>query len=217
MNSNTSATVGSSKISARESAEQAQSEAISKLTQAAMSPDAKISLEEARKSLSQIHNRQQKLLALTQIAKVFVARGDKDSAKSLLSDVAGMQSAQPRKAMEMLQNLMLADAYSGVEPDRSFTIMESTIFEFNSVAAALNRMVDFVDFKEFADGEFNMGMIPREALQFAGTVGLRQPLFNLATADFERTAALADKFDKPELRMEAKMLIIRTLLPSEKE
>ena len=216
-NSNISGNVGNSTISARQTAEQAQSEALSKLTQAAMSPDGKISLEETRRSLNQIRSRQQKLFALTQIVKAFVAHGDKDSAKALLADVADMQSAQPRKAAEMLQNLMLADAYSGVEPDRAFTILESTILEFNSVAMALNRMIDFADIKEIANGEFNMGMIPAEATQSMGVLGLRQPLFNLANADFERSSALADKFDKAELRMEAKMLFIRTLLPPEKD
>ena len=70
---------------------------------------------------------------------------------------------------------------------------------------------------EIADGEFNMGIIPSEAFEFVGSIGLREPLLNLANADFERTAALADKFDRSELRIEAKMLIVRTLLPTEKE
>ncbi len=224
VNGNVSSNVAvrrSTAISARQTAEearsQAQSEALSKLTEAATSPDGKISLEEARKNLSLIRNRQQKLFALAQIVKAFITHGDKDSAKALLADVAEMQSAQPRKAAEMLQNLMLADAYSGIEPERAFVIMESTILEFNSVTAALNRMIDFADIKEIADGEFNMGMIPVEATESLGVLGLREPLFNLATADFERTAALADKFDRPELRMEAKMLFIRTLLPPGKD
>lgn len=60
------------------------------------------------------------------------------------------------------------------------------------------------------------------ALYFLGEFGAAQaisregelPMFiqNLAKADFNRTKGLADKFEKPEFKMTAKMLILESLL-----
>lgn len=198
-----------------------QAEALMQLMKAAASPDANLSLEDVRKNLSQIKNRSQKLLLLTQFVKSFAERGDKESAKSLLADASNLQFPQPRKAMEMLQNLMLADAQSTVDPERAFATMETLVFESNGVLAALGRIGEFVNIPEFMENnEFRMGNFSRSDIaqitSLSSQFGLQKMLFNLAKADFDRTVQLTDKFDKPEVRMEAKMLIIGLLLPPEK-
>lgn len=202
------------------SSRDAQAEALTRLMKAATTGEEKLSADEVRKTLSQIRSRPQRLMALTQIAKSFAERGDKETAKDLLKDTAEFQVAQPRKAPEMLQNLMLADALSGVDADRAFTLLEYTLFEVNGVATSFHRIGEFMDAKEIADGnEFNMSGFPREMLQVGSTggLGLQRMLFNLASADFDRTAALADKLERPELRLETRMLIVRSLLSKDME
>lgn len=198
-----------------------QQQAIAKLIETANSPNAKISADEVRQTLQPVGSRLQRLVALAQIAKAVAARGDKETARTLLADLSELQVAQPRKAADMLQNLMLADAFARVEPERAFAIIESTIYEFNTVISSFARIGDFIGAREIADnGEFNMSSLPGDFMQIAnGSAALGadvQLIFKaLAEHDFARTAALADKFDKPEIRLEARMLIARIMLPAE--
>ena len=43
--------------------------------------------------------------------------------------------------------------------------------------------------------------------------GFEKDILKLAKADFDRTAALADKFSRPEIRLMARMILINSFLP----
>jgi hypothetical protein len=185
---------------------------------AAKEPD-EVPVEEIRKKLGEIRGRNQRLLAAVQIIKTLSDKGQKDKAKLLLPEINALQVVQPRKGVEMLQNLMFADTVAGIEPERAFVALESTIYGFNEVAASIMRIGEFLDAREMTgDGEFNMAGFTKEFFRTDSSGGagdFTRMFMHLATADFDRTTALADKFDRPELRLEARMMIVRSILPPE--
>jgi hypothetical protein len=202
-----------------EADQMAQAEAMSQIMQATTTNDEKKSTDKLKQDLSKIKNRSQRMLAMSQLARVFAERGDKDAAGNLLIEVNSLQVSQPRRAIEMLQNLLVANANSQIEPERAFTALESTIYEFNGIADSLARIGEFAGIKEFMDNnEFALGGFASEFFRRGSTqeIGVQPVIVDLAKADFDRTIGLANKFERAEIRLEASMLIVRSILPQDK-
>ncbi|HMS09297.1 MAG TPA: hypothetical protein PKE66_07425, partial [Pyrinomonadaceae bacterium] len=91
-----------------------------------------------------------------------------------------------------------------------------TIYRANEVITAFVRVGEFIDVTEqmIVDGEIQVGAfgggmirgLSSELNIAEATIGL------LVNADLERTKAAADKFDRPETRVLARMLILRNIL-----
>lgn len=175
----------------------------------------KMSPEDIRKNLANIKGRNARFIAAVQIIKTLADKGQIDAAKQLLPEIAEFQVAQPRKASEMMINLFCADALAGIDSARSFVLLENTLSELNGVASTFLRLGEFLEAREIAENnEFNMSGFPREFLRGDIGLGVPQMLVKLAKADADRTFSLADKIERPELRLEAKMLILRSLISS---
>jgi hypothetical protein len=204
----------------RENEQQAQTEAMTQIMKSVDPSNEKISLDETKQALSKIKNRLQRFIAVSQIARALAERGEKEAASGLLAEINNQQIAQPRKAADMLQNLLIASANSNIDPERSFTTLETSIYELNSVIASFARVGEFIGVKEMMDdNEFSLAGFAGEMLQrgVAGQqIGAEQLIVDLAKTDFERTVGLANKFERAEIRLEARMMIARALLSDKK-
>jgi hypothetical protein len=173
--------------------------------------------EEIRETLAKSKRREEKLLVFAGIVSQLSVAGEKDLAKEVIEDSGFIQNQNAKNYMEFGTNLMLSYAYADVEPAKSFEIMESTIFQINDFMASALKILEFVDANDelFSEGEIQLGIGPAGNIVREISTSIPQAkdyIKKLAKADFERTKTLADKFQRPEARFLARMIILRSLV-----
>jgi hypothetical protein len=177
-------------------------------------------IAKARKEISKMKVREQKILALSGLAAQLYKWGDKEAASEIMVDARSLVNLQPRNYKDFLGVWMLASGYAQADPDKAFPILEDAISRLNETIGALIKIGEFIDVDEeiiegdeVQVGSFG-GELTRGVLSMAGVANIT--IRALANADFARTKALANKFDRAEVRILAKMLVIRAVL-GEKE
>ena len=111
---------------------------------------------------------------------------------------------------------MIASGYAEADPDKAFPILESAIGRGNDLIAGFVKVGEFIDVTEemISDGEaqvgaFGGGMIRGLSRELGVAEATIQTLIN---ADFAKTRALTNRFERPEVRILAKMLVLRSVL-----
>jgi hypothetical protein len=176
------------------------------LTQAAI----KGNIEESRRMLSGLKGNEERIMVLTQLA-LAVAPKDRKAALLLLEEASNMMPVRARTYRQMFARLALIRAYAMVEPDQGFNILESSVDQANELLAAVFLVGEFI-----AEGEvvrddevaiFQMGRsLDGEIGQYRVTVNA------LALADFKRMKGVADRFQRPEIRLLARLLVVQSVL-----
>ena len=210
---------GNSKNSQKSDAENAEqlAQSIQSLTSTQLPKEEREKfVAQARKAISSEPNKQAKILALTALAAQVAKLGDRELADQIMSDARGLVVSQPKNYQDFMEVLLLTSGYAQSAPDKAFPLLEDAIFRINDTIAAAVKIGEFIDASnEMIDG----GEVQIVALSNGGlgsfTNGLavaNGTIRLLAAADFEKTRALTDKFDRPEARILAKMLVLRAVL-----
>jgi hypothetical protein len=122
--------------------------------------------------------------------------------------------------MGFTQSWMLASSYSEINAEKAFPILEETVFRLNDTISAFIKVGEFIDVNGdiIEDGEVQVGTFGGEITNglLRGIGQTDSTLTNLANHDFARTKALTDKFDRTEVRILAKMLVLRAVLGNKK-
>lgn len=175
---------------------------------------------QARKIIIGIKEPTAKLFALSALAAQTV-RVDKELAVEIMDDARKSVNLQPKNYQEFMQIWLLAGGYAQVDADKSFPILEDAVFRINDTLSAFLKVAEFMDTNgeiieddEVQIGSFGGGMT-RQLLSGLGATD--KTIVSLAKADFNRTKALTNKFDRPEARILAKMLVLRGILGNKKE
>lgn len=173
-----------------------------------------------REILSKVKSREQKIMGLSLLASQVAAFGDKELANEIMTEARNLVTTSPKNYKEYLSVWMLANGYTQVDTDKAFPLLEDTIFRLNETIAAFIKVAEFIDVNAeiIEDGEIQVGSfggeLTRGLLSELGAAN--QPLLTLAKADFGRTKGLTNKFDRLEVRILAKMLIIRAVFGEKK-
>jgi hypothetical protein len=107
--------------------------------------------------------------------------------------------------------LSLLCAYAVIDPAKAFVLAERTVDRANSqisLLMLLDRVVKSGAVKKSEIILDQAGIMPLDFLVFKYGKGVAA----LARADFNRTRALADRFDRNELRLLAQLLIVNGIL-----
>ncbi len=107
--------------------------------------------------------------------------------------------------------LALVAAYALVEPAKAFGIIERTIDRANDEIAKALLLDKIAKSGAVQKGEIRLqqaGVIPIDFAVFKYGKGVAA----LANADFDRTKAAADRFERNELRLMARLLLAQALL-----
>lgn len=172
-------------------------------------------IAQARKMVAEIDDPNMRMMALSGLAAQIGKMGDIETAGEIMREAERFVSPQPKNYMEFMQSWLLASGYSEINPDKSYPILENTIFRLNDTISAFIKVGEFIDVNGdfIEDGEVQIGSFGGEM-----TNGLLRSLgqtdatlTNLAKADFARTKALTNKFDRTEVRIMAKMLVLRAI------
>jgi len=135
----------------------------------------------------------------------------KDNQKLALKFMDDARNLVSKRAMDFADfenQIKVADAYSSLDAKKSFEILDAGIAQLNELLQAATVLNGFeVDI--FKDGELSLranddlvGMLVR----FGGE------LATLAKVDFDSARGTADKFQLPEPRMNARLMIVQGIL-----
>jgi hypothetical protein len=163
-------------------------------------------VNEARLMLSHIGAGVDRTSMLTHLAAVVAGKGDKRGALELLDEARALVGNRAENYNQLQSQLTVARAFASLEPARAFEMLEAVVGRFNDLTAAAEVMNGFEQ-QYYKDGE----------LTWQSTLSsmIHQLLFELsalARTDFDRAQALADKFERLEVRVMAHLLITQGVL-----
>lgn len=169
-----------------------------------------------REIIMKTPGRDKKIMALSALAASVKQAGDAQLAAEIMREAESFIRPDPRNYQDFIATWSVISGYAAAEPDRAFMMLDDTIYRANEVIAAFVRVGEFIDVTEqmIVDGEIQLGSfgggmirgLSSELNVAEATIGL------LVEANLERTKAAADKFDRPETRVLARMMILRNIL-----
>lgn len=166
--------------------------------------------EELQKLLPLIRLKEQRALAMSELAILLEKQGKHDEAVKLLDDarpLVKVDLASQKQSDALLAVLM---AYALVEPDKAFALVEPIIDRANEDVSRLLLLAKIVKSGVIRNGEIilNHPQLPIDYSMFKYSAGI----VALGKSDFVRTKALADRSQRNELRMLARIMLVRAVL-----
>ena len=168
-------------------------------------------LDDLRKLLPKIGRKEERARAMAELAVMLKEKGEDAEASSLLDDAATLIKTDFSDDKKTNALLALLCAYAIVDPPKAFSLAERTIDRANtqiSLLMLLDRVVKSGGVKKSEIVLEQGGVMPLDIMIFRYGKGVAA----LGKADFNRTRALADRFDRSELRLMAQLLIVKGIL-----
>jgi hypothetical protein len=163
-------------------------------------------VEEARQMIANIPSPQRRADQLISLA-LQISQKDKPGAASLLEDAAQLLGHQVENVQQVGALINLSRAYATVAPERSFELTDAMATKFNTIIAAASVVDSFEMRNGFEQGEAKfMGGSMYWLTNFTNN------LMYLATIDFDRAKATAERFDRPETRLNALVYVASGIL-----
>lgn len=173
-------------------------------------------MEEARKLIERITPNVARLAQIANMATSMFAKGDRKMALALLDETEELVNRAPENQQEITAMLKVASAYALIEPGRAFGIFEPVIEQANALLAAAAVLEKFGgEHTYFENGEFRMQVSMEYSWRFSSQ--FQKEMASLAHADFARTRALADRFQRDEARTMARLLVAQAVLADRPE
>jgi truncated hemoglobin YjbI len=174
-------------------------------------------MEQFRASLPA--SKAERTMVVVQTAQALSKSGENELAQSLLDEAKLYPPTQIETAKDGMLSWSFASTYSYSEPKKAFDLLETAIPPLNDVLDAFIKVIRFIEMENneiLENGELKMyesgpsGGFANSMLQTLQAK--EETLNNLAKSDFSRTKDLANKFNRPEIQIELKLLIIKSVL-----
>ena len=175
----------------------------------------------ARRILLQTPGKDKKIAGLSALAAQVSRVGDKELAADIMKEANALVNPQPKNYQDFLLTWMLASGYAEAEPEKAFPLLEDTILRVNDTLSAFIKVGEFIDVagEMIDDGEVQVGAFSGNMIRgLTSELGMADNTLRLlAKADFNKTKNLTSRFDRSEVRILAKMMILRAVLGEEKQ
>lgn len=175
---------------------------------------------EARKIISQTPGKERKLTGLSLLAAQVARAGDKALAAEIMRDAERLVNPQPKNYRDFLYSWMLASGFAEADPDKAFPLLDDVISRANETLAAFVKVAEFIDTADelIDNGEVQVGAFGGSMItSMTKELGIANGTISaLVKADFARTRALTNRFDRTEIRVLAKMMVLRAILDDKK-
>jgi hypothetical protein len=168
-------------------------------------------IDEVRSRLSLIKTKEERAGVLVQLAYSAAARKDKKLALQLLEEARPLVSFKPKNDQQLYTVLQMTRVYALTEPARAYELIESLIDQANELLSAASVLSGFF----LPSGVFKKGEMVLPPGYSNVSMRFRQfgkELGALALLNFERTKAAADKFQRNETRIMARLFIAQAVL-----
>jgi len=167
-------------------------------------------MDQTRQMLARLRNNEERVMALAQLALAASLKGEKKVALALLDEARSMVSNRARNFKQLGAQLMVALAYTKLDSTRSFTILEPVVDQLNELIGAGALLGGFFTEQFVKDDEIQVGFMNSFIEMYMAQYS--SELYALARDDFDRTKALADRFQRDEIRARARLLVIQSIL-----
>jgi hypothetical protein len=146
---------------------------------------------------------------LVQTAAAAIGKADKKAVMELLEEARGLLGAQAANASELQTLLEIARNYVRVEPVKGFEVIEPVVDHLNTLIAAALVLDGFEYGNYFRQGE----LISQGAnVLFSLVFECAKDTTELARVDFDRAKAVADRFERNEVRLIARLYVAQGVL-----
>ena len=163
---------------------------------------------EARLAWGKIKSTEQRVQLMAQFAGNLAGRGEKQAAITILNEARSLLEAVPQSSQKFNAQLQFVRTYSTLDPDQANAMLQPMISQLNQLIAAAI-VLDGIDHRTVQEGEW----LAESYYSVNGLVnGMYQSLAQLAVSDFSSAKALADQFERPELRLMAQLAIAQVVL-----
>ena len=167
--------------------------------------------EDLQKLLPNIRRREERARAMAEIAIALEKKGNHDDALSLLDEAQTLVKLDLNSETQTDAMLALVGAYALVEPGRAFSIIEGVVDRANEEMVKALLLDKIVRSGIVKKGEIRIRQSGNTPIDFA-LFKYGKSVAALANADFDRTRAAADRFERNELRLMARLLLAQALL-----
>ena len=168
-------------------------------------------IDRLKELLPKIRRREERARAIGELAILLKLKGEDAEASTLLDEAATLIKADLKSETQSNALLTLLCAYAVVDPPKAFALAERTIDQANSQISLLMLLDKVVKSGGVKKSEIILedGQIwPLDYVVFRFGKGVAA----LAKADFNRTRALAERFERNELRVLARLLIVKGII-----
>jgi hypothetical protein len=169
-------------------------------------------LELARQALARLRTNEERATTLMQLAATISSKGDKKAALRLLEEASTLIGGKAENYAQLQVQVQIARSFAPLDPARSFEILETISSQFNELLNAAEVLNGFEQ-QYFKDGELlwqgtNLSVVLFQIINDLG---------QLAPADFDRATDIAGRFQRPEARLMAQLLIARAVLSDQRQ
>jgi tetratricopeptide (TPR) repeat protein len=163
------------------------------------------------KLLPNLRRKEESARAMVEVALTLNKQGKREEALELLSEAENLVKPDLTSETQTNALLGLVMAYALIDPPKAFLIIERTIDHANDDLARALLLDKIIRSGLIQKGEIklqNSQMLPVDLVVFR----YGKAIAALAEADFDRTKAAADRFERNELRLLARVLLAQSLL-----
>lgn len=156
-------------------------------------------IEDALRGINNIRSPKQRAIMLLQVVNQMGGNQKRATLANILEQASGLVVGSGRAEDQEQMNMLfeMASAYLRLDPKRGFEIIEPLVDQFNEMSAAAMILNGFGQ-QFFHSGELimqNGSSLAAVANQLMNTLG------SFAVWDFDRAKALADRLQRPEVRL----------------
>lgn len=167
--------------------------------------------DEIRQLLARARTDAERIGILLQFAATASKKGDKKLALQLVDDARNLSPNRAKTIEQMGSQLLIAREYANLAPEKSMAMLEVAIDQLNELLAAAILLGGFIGGDEFMyEDEVKLASVITFA--YMAIREYTKDLTALSTVDFARMRAAAERFQRSEVRMIARLLVAQSIL-----
>ncbi|MBA2619667.1 MAG: hypothetical protein H0U87_00550, partial [Acidobacteria bacterium] len=116
-------------------------------------------MREVRQMLTKSKTPEERIEILSALAATVAQNGDQKTAAALINEARAQYSGKMRQRRNLTSVLQLAQGYAFVEPEQSFSLLESNISYFNDLIAAGILLDDFNEYGSVKSDEVKLDVV----------------------------------------------------------
>jgi hypothetical protein len=167
-------------------------------------------LQEVRKILATLSSDTERINTIAELATTLAAKNDTEAAKKLLEEAVQLLPGRVKNQEQLTASLQVVYAYSLADPEQAFAMIENNIAQMNEIINAGVTLDEFYEYGSVENGELLFSAMNRHGLMHVQRA--TDLVKNLAKVNFDRTAALAEKFGRLEIRLFVRLKLAQSLL-----
>lgn len=168
-------------------------------------------IDQLTRILPKIRRKEERARAMAELAIMLKEKGQTEEASAMLDEAATLIKMDLKDEKQTNALLTLMCAYAAVDPPKAFALAERSVDHANSQISLLLLLDKVVKTGAVKKNEILLEqpqLMSLDLLLFRYGKGVAA----LARADFNRTRALAERFERNELKLMAQLLVLKGLL-----